>query len=722
MRRSTAHLAVPLANKYSAQGTRTDQFPVWGPHGNQTPYRTDWAEAYKAGPKKSMRLRKPKKRKVASVDLLEMTREEASAAMPYEEPVDNQKVEAAALRESSLAVIGETAPALDPSDSRAAYMPPPGVELETDPHRPQRRVFRTYQNFEVEHFPAASQADYMTNTLINTYRDFRVHGDEQQLCIPQSTSVSLAHRRYKNSSFGHHNLGWSPIYNQSPAMSRGSQFWAKKGVDRFKWQDPLATSWDSLLDEPTNPLHAAPHGKWLTLPLNDEVQDPTELRTAESSTQQVTEVEDFDGTKHEFATSSNQELDALPVSTLPQGGKYSKMMGMPIQKTNHVIQYHEEEYLAEKLVRAEKWMSLYRDEDKEGEESGQDMRILCIGDSLTIGLTYGNDEYHTHGKIGHHKLARDHTEKEVFEHPYAKRLHELTNAHVDVLGVVRDTTDLMRDRLWRRLEERQKSGQQYDLVVIWGGVYDLFDPDKTGESVAQNLIKMHHVCHMHGCKTVAINMPHPAKGARSDFTGTRTLEVNDLLKQFADDRRKNMAHLDIYSLMPPRSSPKQLSRRTRNGQHLPETLNKIGFANRSGWIEFTPNGYDRVAELVFKTLKHKPHFLQKALGNRFYPNPTTEPNPDEEPEEAFILDSHLRHFGSRRRTYAHSDCYGSVMVDKNAAHKVPGHKHDPISEEQEQRLSNAVENSLRSPAPLEFGKPRENAKWFFEEDRAIDMR
>ena len=706
MRRSAAHLAAPLANKYSAQGTRTDQFPVWGPQGNQVPYRTDWADAYKAGPRKSMRLRKPKKRKVSAVDLLEMTREEVAEAIPFEEPIDNQKVEAAELRATNLAVTGETAPAMHPSDSRAGL--PPGVELETDPHRPQRRVFRTYQNFEVEHFPAASQADYMTNTLVDTYRDYRVSGEEQQLCIPQTTSISLAHKRHKTSQFGHHNLGWSPIYNQSPAMNRGSQFWAKKGRDMFKWQDPLATSWDMLLDEPTNPLHAAPHGRWLTLALNDEVQDPKELRTAESSTQQVTEVEDFEGNKHEFATSSNQELDALPVSTLPQGGKYSKMMGMPIQKTNHVIQYHEEEYLPEKLVRAEKWMSLYRDEDKESEESGQDMRILCIGDSLTIGLTYGNDEYHTHGKIAHHHLARDPTEKDAFEHPYAKRLYELTNANIDVFGVVRDTTDLMRDRLWRRLEERQKSGQQYDLVVIWGGVFDLFDPDATGESVAQNLMKMHHVCHMHGCKTVAINLPNPAKGSRSDFTGARVLEVNALLKEFADDRRKKMAHLDIYSLMPARSSPKQTMRRTRNGQHLPETLNKIGFTNRSGWIEFTPNGYDRVAELVFKTLKHKPHFLQKALGNRFYPNPTTEPNPTEEPEEAFLLDSHLRHFGSRRRTYAHSDCYGSVLVDKkygsavvrdtlthslthshsrSAAHQVPGHKHDPISEEQEHRLS-----------------------------------
>ncbi|KAJ9438537.1 hypothetical protein DIPPA_21541, partial [Diplonema papillatum] len=267
------------------------------------------------------------------------------------------------------------------------------------------------------------------------------------------------------------------------------------------------------------------------------------------------------------------------------------------------------------------------------------------------------------------------------------------------MRVVRDTTDHMRDRLWRRLQAKHKEGQQYDLVIIWGGIYDLFSPTQSANEVAQNLMRMHHKGEVHlptpaarslragdgtarteaaavqQLRTVVARVlaasdnavealegaqlllafwqlqqkaPVPVEGemvrlglvpeeetdldSESDsdeedtpvagggvakkplmqLMAARILEVNEMLTEFAQDRRKKMAVVDVFKHIPHRTSP-VVQAPDGSGYALPQHLGRLGPVWRSGQIEFSPLGYDRVAELIYKKLKHIPGFLHAAI-------------------------------------------------------------------------------------------------------------
>ena len=649
-------------NSGQGQGKRiNDSFPQEGPTGNsQNP---DWANQYKRGPRKVMRVRAPKPRVVTATQVLEMSEHEQSEMLPYEFPEDNQRVEAEEMRSTTAIVSAEKTDTDLLIEERAAHFEyPEGIDLEQDPHRPQRRLYRLYQDFEVEHFPAASQAEYIPDKVYQTYKDPQLAEGELQVCIPQTTSMDTYSRRrpgrkshkFFNGTDGWHMYGQMPTFFQSPSSSAGAAYWANHWRDTDLWKDPYPTTWDMMLDEPTNPLLNAPHGAWEALPLDTETLHPSVLRRSEDMAQKTTVVEDFAGNPHELTTSANSETDLMPTAVVPTPGKWHKQYGMPMQKhvgpLDHIIH---ETVLPAKLHRAVKHLSLKPIEGNGGQDG---MRILCVGDSLTLGACYGTDDYFS--TKGPFQLLNDDV-KTLHEHPYAKRLHELTNAQVDVVARFREKTTDMRDMMWEVINAAHQHGTKYDLVIIWGGAWDLFDPDTSGDEIAQNLMKMHHVCHMYGSKTVAVNIASVGKKSYGKLFGPRILEINNKLDQFANERRAKMAVTDVYSLTPGRSSMLRVERKAADGHLAAHQRARVGPVYRSGTIEFTPLGYDRVAELIFKTLKHKNGFLQTALPNRFSGTPCAEPHPSQYRMLEDFSRIHKKN-ASWRKTHASPDIYGST--------------------------------------------------------------
>eukprot|EP01060_Flectonema_neradi_P005609 TRINITY_DN1373_c1_g1_i3.p1 TRINITY_DN1373_c1_g1~~TRINITY_DN1373_c1_g1_i3.p1 ORF type:complete len:694 (+),score=67.94 TRINITY_DN1373_c1_g1_i3:824-2905(+) len=602
---------------------------------------------YKKGPKRKMIVRKPKP---VAVDLLEISEKddtELSAIIPHEEPIDNLKVEAKELRDKGLANI---------------EIP----KSEQHPSKPNRRLFRKFESFEVEHFPAASQADFTPSKLFDTYRDVKLAPGEIQMTLPRASSVPSHHSSRLSFSTHNENAYVAPAnqrnmiplkFNQSPASRVGASFWVKHNRDKSVWEkDPLANTWDMLLDEPTNPLLAAPITTWESLPLDSETIPADEIRD-ESKPREV----EVDG--HKFEVTPNEELDILPVSITPKPNHWYKQYGMPMDKAIGPIQWEHEPIPASKMIRSVKQGSLKIDPNRDGQE----MKILCVGDSLTLGLTVGSDKSHIMKGSEMSRINIEDEELEPREHPYALRLQKLLNANIDILGVPRDTTDLMRDRMLLKVKEQHEAGTPYDLVIIWGGVWDLYDPDVTGHEVALNLTRMHHVCHMYGAKTLAMTLPQLPSRPLGKHMMSRILDINAELEEFARDRRAQMKVVDIHRLIPYSSGTFKVSL----GHNLSEP--KSGKVYTPIWhtssIEMTPLGYDRVGELVYKKLKHSPGFIQKAIADRFYDHPCNETH-----HEARVFDKirdaeFLAKTKSRVRARANASSYGSTYHNKRTPWK-----------------------------------------------------
>ena len=595
---------------------------------------------YKQGPRRKFIVRKPKPVKVELLEMSEKSSEELEQIIPFEEPVDTLKIEAEELIERSIVNID---------------LP----KEEMHPSKPNRRLFRKYENFEIEHFPAASQSDYTPEKMYDTYRDNTLAKGEIQVTIPRPSSVTF-YKSKRVSTSTHHNVALHStntksivplMFSQSPLSYLGSSYWAKHNRDRFKWEtDPLATSWDMLLDEPTNPLLSAPITSWVPLPLDGETLPPNEIRD-----ESVPRTVQVDG--QEFTVSPNDEVDILPVSVTPKPGHWFKQYGMPMDKAIGPIQWDKETVPAMKLIRSVKQGSLTKDPKK----PGQDMRILCVGDSLTLGITKGSDKtYYSKGEKT--SLNMEDEDLDPREHPYALRLHHLLNADIDILGVPRDTTDLMRDRMLLKVKEQFEKGMPYDLVIIWGGIWDLYDPNMTGHEVALNLTRMHHVCHLYGAKTLGLTLPQLPNKPHGKYMNGRVIDTNEQLQDFAKGKRRDMSIVDIHRLIP--YSVHTFNIALAADQPLIAKRNSaINPIWHSAAIEMTPLGYDRVGELIFKQLKHMPGFLQKAIPDRFYSHPCNEPHNKNIHDQIKNAVS-LRRTRSRVKSQANATPYGCTYHNK----------------------------------------------------------
>eukprot|EP00756_Hemistasia_phaeocysticola_P030520 Hpha_TRINITY_DN16296_c2_g16::TRINITY_DN16296_c2_g16_i1::g.11399::m.11399 len=527
-------------------------------------------------------------------------------------------------------------------------------------------MYKTYQPTEVEHFPAAGSVEVDNfNRSVEQYLAPE-HG-KHTLTMPRmdwKTRKELKGSKYNVINFGHHNGGPTTEMQLPPGTLHAQRF-VKPRWQGAPWVPPDSsdTTWDFRLDAPVSGLLVAPD-HWQSLPLVEETTHPAEPRVA----QDIMEVTD-EQTNETFLVQPNQDLDTFPVSNIQRPHHYSKQYGMPLSFQEGPVQWASQLHVPERMPLVEKKLELSRDTSKDG----QDMEILCFGDTLTIGHTYGSDEYNQQRASGRWMEDSDH---EPREHPYALRLHEVLNCDVTVAAVHSESTDTMRDRLLAHLQRRKERGiPQPKVLILWAGYYDLLDPERLGRDTAQNLMRMHHVAHCFGIRTVHLGLPQVQSKPFPQLIGARLVEVNATLEDFAMDRTDRMCVVDLYKLLPPRRFGDLGTDRGGNPK-FPKRASVAGPVWYTNHVLPTPLGSDRIGELIAKRLKHVPGFLSKAIADRFYDHPCSEALPLDKPGKSFeerLYDKSA----SRRQALAHPDLFGSKLANDLSPYREHEGRVDP---------------------------------------------
>jgi len=199
-------------------------------------------------------------------------------------------------------------------------------------------------------------------------------------------------------------------------------------------------------------------------------------------------------------------------------------------------------------------------------------RILAFGDSLTEGWCSFGEKFH----------------------PYTCKMQSLLQSvfksrsfHIVNRGVSGETSAQMNARLPVVLD---KEGP-FDLAIILGGTNDLARSiDKDGEPLFQRLRSLHEIALKHCPVSVAVTIPETGLDESFAVMREKRSKVNELLKNYVQDRGAKMIVSDLSIKLPHNS----LSEEDR----------------RKFWDDaahFSPAGYDRMAEIIFEDIKH--HFL-----------------------------------------------------------------------------------------------------------------
>ena len=211
------------------------------------------------------------------------------------------------------------------------------------------------------------------------------------------------------------------------------------------------------------------------------------------------------------------------------------------------------------------------------------MNILCFGDSLTAG-------YHDHGK--------------AFT-PYGNHLRQLLTysskipVNLKIKGIVGEMTH---KQMVSRLPEILGNNTAFDWVIILGGTNDILhvknfadDQEFLGQlesvwqpRITKDIEKLHTIAHSRNAHTMLLTIPENAIEAWPGYKILLTMrtKINDALRKYANENRNNVALCDLAKKLPRHSlSPQQEALFWDDHLHM------------------TPQGYNRMAEEVFKCLK-----------------------------------------------------------------------------------------------------------------------
>ena len=197
-------------------------------------------------------------------------------------------------------------------------------------------------------------------------------------------------------------------------------------------------------------------------------------------------------------------------------------------------------------------------------------RILCFGDSLTEGYTFqASGEFH----------------------PYSIKLRQLLEEHckdavvVDTAGVSGErVVPTMTQRLNRLLEE---ASQPYDWILVLGGTNDLGHGLGAGE-LLPHLLGLHDRARQTGARTMALAIPqfvHELNPGNEDYR-RRKAEVNEGMKSYSEKSDSQTIYVDLWNGLPFGALPtEERALYWVDGLHM------------------TPKGYDRMAQIIFDSLK-----------------------------------------------------------------------------------------------------------------------
>lgn len=185
------------------------------------------------------------------------------------------------------------------------------------------------------------------------------------------------------------------------------------------------------------------------------------------------------------------------------------------------------------------------------------MKILCIGDSLTAGMTTSADDY-----------------------PYSSFLAKTFNQHTWVnAGIGGDEAITFPTRLRRTLTEAAaKHRGEYDAVVIWGGTNDCRLMSSTPGDIFAALSCSVTIAREHGVKHVAI-LTIPEMKCETIGSGT--------IQTFRKEVNEMLRGLDSVDLVDVASEIK---------------LHELSDEEKTKWwcdgLHLTKNGYKKVAILI----------------------------------------------------------------------------------------------------------------------------
>jgi len=158
------------------------------------------------------------------------------------------------------------------------------------------------------------------------------------------------------------------------------------------------------------------------------------------------------------------------------------------------------------------------------------LRVLCYGDSLTVGFYDSGRQYEPYGKTLAEALSSAANGAPVEVHVSGHSGHTVQEmvANLDA-AAVEDIAGLIAKGLRRSLVEMPVMP---DLAVIMAGTNDIGSGRKPG-SVLDDICKLHAVCHAAGVPTLALAPPAAPKApAGSSFEEARKVLVF-ILKQWA---------------------------------------------------------------------------------------------------------------------------------------------------------------------------------------------
>lgn len=180
-----------------------------------------------------------------------------------------------------------------------------------------------------------------------------------------------------------------------------------------------------------------------------------------------------------------------------------------------------------------------------GNGNGRKIRVLCYGDSLTVGWYLQGRQYEPYGRSLAEHLGEVLSACEVTVCGHSGHTAEQMVANADKLAV-EDVGGRLGKGLRRCLDE---AVHRPDLVLIMAGTNDLgrhADPSR----VLEDLVKLHGICHSRGVPTVAIAPPQAPRAPKGSAFEVSRSRLQSILSHWVHGAAGAAAFVDPAELVP----------------------------------------------------------------------------------------------------------------------------------------------------------------------------
>lgn len=180
-----------------------------------------------------------------------------------------------------------------------------------------------------------------------------------------------------------------------------------------------------------------------------------------------------------------------------------------------------------------------------GSDTGRKLRVLCYGDSLTVGWYLQGRQYEPYGRSLAEALGAALGGCEVSVCGHSGHTAEQMVANANKLAI-EDVGGLLGKGICRSLDE---AVHRPDLVIIMAGTNDIgrnADPQR----VLEDLAKLHSFCHSRGVPTVAVAPPPAPKAPKGSAFEASRVRLQSLLANWVHITSAAAAFVNPAELIP----------------------------------------------------------------------------------------------------------------------------------------------------------------------------